>query len=52
MKSSQSKGKASVPSQHDWRTSDEDEIARRRQRAQSEQLRVANLDARISSCAS
>jgi superfamily II DNA or RNA helicase len=45
MKSSQSKEKAGVPSQHDWRTSDEDEIARRRQRAQSEQLRVANLEA-------
>lgn len=33
-----------VPPQHDWRTSDEDEINRRRVRAQEEQPRIRNLD--------
>ncbi len=44
MKSPRNEAKTNVPSPHDWRTSDDDEIARRRQRAQTEQLRVANLD--------
>lgn len=34
-----------LPSAHNWRTTDEDEIARRRHRAQTESLRVRNLDA-------
>jgi superfamily II DNA or RNA helicase len=33
-----------LPSVHDWRTTDEDEVARRRHRAQTESLRVRNLD--------
>ncbi len=32
------------PSSHDWRTTDEDEIERRRYRAQTEQMRIRNLD--------
>ncbi len=32
------------PSPHDWRTTDEDEIERRRYRAQTEQMRIRNLD--------
>ena len=32
------------PSPHDWRTTDEDEIARRRYRARTEQMRIRNLD--------
>ena len=32
---------------HNWRTTDEDEIARRRYRAQTESLRVRNLDPRF-----
>ena len=35
-----------TPSPHDWRTTDEDEIARRRLRAQTEQMRIRNLDPR------
>lgn len=35
-----------VPSPHNWRTTDQDEINRRRQRAQTEEFRVSNLDAR------
>src|SRR5438309_2193549 len=35
-----------VPSQHNWRTTDEDEINRRRARAQSEEFRIANSDPR------
>jgi superfamily II DNA or RNA helicase len=35
---------AKLPSTHNWRTTDEDEIARRRHRAQTESLRVRNLD--------
>src|SRR5206468_8827546 len=35
-----------VPSSHDWRTTDEDEINRRRARAESEEFRIANSDAR------
>ncbi len=46
MKSNKPTSKVNLPSPHDWRTSDEDEIARRRQRAQTEELRVANLDPR------
>jgi len=34
------------PSIHNWKTTDEEEIARRRFRAQTEPLRVRNLDAR------
>ena len=36
-----------LPSVHNWRTSDEDEIARRRHRARMESLRVRNLDPRF-----
>src|SRR6266481_8731571 len=35
-----------LPSPHDWRTTDEDEINRRRVRAQTEDFRVANTDPR------
>src|SRR6266851_8114047 len=35
-----------VPSPHNWRTSDEDEINRRRLRAQTEEFRISNTDAR------
>src|SRR5438045_246958 len=35
-----------VPSPHNWRTTDEDEINRRRARAQTEQFRIANTDPR------
>jgi hypothetical protein len=36
--------KAKLPSPHNWRTSDTDEINKRRYRAQTESLRVRNLD--------
>jgi hypothetical protein len=39
--------KAKLPSIHNWRTTDEDEIAKRRHRAQTEALRVQNLDRRF-----
>ena len=32
------------PSPHDWRTSDADEVERRRFRAQTEQMRIRNLE--------
>jgi hypothetical protein len=35
-----------VPPSHNWRTTDQDEINRRRQRAQTEDFRIANADAR------
>jgi superfamily II DNA or RNA helicase len=35
---------AKLPSIHNWRTTDEEEIAKRRYRAQTESLRVQNLD--------
>ena len=35
-----------VPSIHNWRTTDQDEINRRRMRAQTEDLRIANADPR------
>jgi hypothetical protein len=35
-----------VPPAHNWRTTDEDEINRRRQRAQTEQFHISNTDAR------
>src|SRR6266478_993490 len=35
-----------LPSPHDWRTTDEDEINRRRARAQAEDFRVSNSDPR------
>jgi len=35
-----------LPSPHDWRTSDEDEINKRRARAQLESFKISNLDAR------
>ncbi len=38
---------AKLPSIHNWRTTDEEEIARRRYRAQTESLRVQNLDPRF-----
>ncbi len=38
--------KIEVPSPHDWRTTDEDEINRRRVRAQTEEFRIANADPR------
>jgi hypothetical protein len=34
------------PSAYNWRTTDEDEINRRRQRARDEAFRITNLDAR------
>ncbi|MBN2242203.1 MAG: DEAD/DEAH box helicase [Acidobacteria bacterium] len=36
-----------LPSPHNWRTTDDDEIYRRRYRAQTESLRVKNLDPRF-----
>src|SRR6266436_328671 len=35
-----------VPSAHNWRTTDQDEINRRRLRAQTEEFRIANTDPR------
>src|SRR6266478_2124109 len=35
-----------APSIHNWRTTDQDEINRRRVRAQTEEFRIANTDAR------
>jgi hypothetical protein len=35
-----------VPSPHNWRTTDEDEITRRRARARTEEFRVSNTDPR------
>jgi superfamily II DNA or RNA helicase len=35
-----------VPSPHNWRTTDEDEIARRRQRARDEAFTISNTDSR------
>ncbi len=35
-----------VPSLHNWRTTDQDEINRRRLRAQTEEFRISNLDPR------
>ncbi|MBM3836389.1 MAG: DEAD/DEAH box helicase [Verrucomicrobia bacterium] len=37
---------AAVPSPHNWRTTDQDEINRRRSRAQTETFAIANLDPR------
>src|SRR5260370_42661519 len=37
---------AQVPSVHNWRTTDSDEINRRKARAQTEEFRVANADPR------
>ena len=45
-RASKSEPDIKVPPMHDWRTTDEDEINRRRLRAQTESPRVANLDAR------
>jgi hypothetical protein len=39
--------KAKLPSIHNWRTTDEEEIAKRRYRARTESLRVRNLDPRF-----
>jgi len=38
---------AKLPSIHNWRTTDEEEIAKRRYRARTESLRVRNLDPRF-----
>lgn len=38
---------AKLPSMHNWRTTDDEEIAKRRYRAQTETLRVRNLDPRF-----
>src|SRR5438552_4366616 len=35
-----------VPSPHNWRTTDEDEVNRRRARAQEENFRISNIDPR------
>jgi len=35
-----------VPSPHNWRTTDQDEINRRRARAQTEEFRISNTDPR------
>src|SRR5207247_6311110 len=42
----QASSQMEVPSLHNWRTSDEDEINRRRARAQTEDFRISNSDAR------
>ncbi|MBI2947998.1 MAG: DEAD/DEAH box helicase [Verrucomicrobia bacterium] len=42
----QAKSEVKVPSPHNWRTTDEDEINRRRLRAQSESFSISNLDPR------
>lgn len=42
----QAPSEAKVPSPHNWRTTDEDEINRRRLRARSESFSIANLDPR------
>jgi hypothetical protein len=39
--------KVKLPSIHNWKTSDDDEIAKRRYRAKAESLRVQNLDLRF-----
>ena len=39
-------GKIKIPPAHDWRTTDADEINRRRLRAQTERFVIRNLDAR------
>src|SRR5882672_5013538 len=41
-----SSNKIEGPSVHDWRTTDQDEINRRRLRAQTEEFRISNLDPR------
>jgi len=40
------KPEITVPSPHDWRTSDADEINKRRLRAETEHFVISNLDAR------
>src|SRR3974390_2784270 len=42
----QSSSQIEVPSAHNWRTTDQDEINRRRARAQSEEFRIANTNSR------
>jgi len=42
--SSRKNSKIQVPSAHDWRTTDEDEINKRRLRARSESLRISNAN--------
>src|SRR5437667_5434155 len=42
----QASSQIEVPSPHNWRTTDEDEINRRRARAQTEDFRIANTDPR------
>jgi len=39
-------GQRKIPSQHDWRTTDEDEVNRRRHRAAEERPRITNTDPR------
>jgi hypothetical protein len=39
-------GQLKIPPLHDWRTTDEDEINRRRQRARDEQMQIANINPR------
>ena len=46
MKSKERRDEPKVPNPHDWRTTDADEIARRRLRAREEQPRITNLDPR------
>ena len=38
------KSEPTVPSQHNWRTTDQDEINRRRERAQTEDFKITNID--------
>jgi len=38
-----------LPSPHDWRTTDTDEINKRRQRARDEAFTISNLDSPIRS---
>ena len=46
-RAAESEPKISVPSAHDWRTTDEDEINRRRLRAREESFVIRNADARF-----
>src|SRR5882724_205065 len=42
----QSSSQLEVPSAHNWRTTDQDEINRRRARAQNEEFRITNTNSR------
>ena len=40
--SAKSKPQVSIPSPHNWRTTDADEVARRRERARTEEFKISN----------